>query len=325
MNGPSVQQFVLLVRLIACGVMMLAPTAAAAQTYPTRPIRLVTSEAGGGNDIQARLIGQGLSIRLGQRIVVDNRPSGVIPGEIVSKSAPDGYTLLLYNNTLWIGTLMQKTPYDAAKDFSAVTWVSSTPNVLVVHSALPVQSLAELIALARAKPGELNYASSGTGASNHLAGELFKSMTGVNIVRIAYKGAAQGLNDLIGGRVQLMFPTSVSVTPFLKSGQVRALAVTSAAPSALAPGLPTMAAAGLPGYESISIYGVFAPSGTPRPVVEKLNAEIVRVLSAPELKDRFFNIGTEPVGGSPDQLAATIRSEMLRMARVIKDAGIRSE
>jgi len=220
---------------------------------------------------------------------------------------------------------MQKTPYDAVKHFSAVTWVSSTPNVLVVHSALPVQSVAELITLARAKPGELNYASSGTGASHHLAGELFKSMAGINIVRIAYKGAAQGLNDLIGGRVQLMFPTSVSVTPFLKSGQVRALAVTSAAPSALAPGLPTMAAAGLPGYESISIYGVFAPSGTPRPVVEKLNAEIVRVLSAPELKDRFFNIGTEPVGGSPDQLAATIRSEMLRMARVIKDAGIRSE
>ncbi|HEY0338669.1 MAG TPA: tripartite tricarboxylate transporter substrate-binding protein [Burkholderiales bacterium] len=208
------QRLVLLMRLIACGVMMLDASTAAAQTYPTHPIRLVTSEAG-GNDIQARLIAQGLSIWLGQRVVVDNRPSGVIPGEIVSKSAPDGYTLLLYNNTLWIGTLMQKTPYDALKDLSAVTWVSSTPNVLVVHAALPVQSVADLIALAKAKPGELNYASSGTGASNHLAGELFKSMAGINIVRIAYKGAAQGLNDLIGGRVQVMFPTFVSVTPFL--------------------------------------------------------------------------------------------------------------
>jgi tripartite-type tricarboxylate transporter receptor subunit TctC len=258
-------------------------------------------------------------------VVVDNRPSGVIPGEIVSKAAPDGYTVLLYNNTFWIGTLMQKAPYDVMKDFSAVVWVSSTPNVLVVNSAVPVKSVAELIALAKAKPGELNYASSGTGASNHLAGELFKVMAGVNIVRIAYKGAAQGLNDLIGGRVQLMFPTSVSVMPFLKSGQVRALAVTSAEPSALTPGLPTMAAAGLPGYESIAIYGVFAPAGTPQPVVAKLNIEVVRVLSAPDLKDRFFNIGMEPVGGSPDQLAATIRSDMTRIARVIKDAGIRSE
>jgi tripartite-type tricarboxylate transporter receptor subunit TctC len=290
-----------------------------------RPIRLVTSEAGGGNDIQARLIAQGLSMRLGQRVVVDNRPSGVIPGEIVSKAAPDGYTLLLYNNTLWIGTLLQKTPYDAVKDLSPVAWISSTPNVLVVNSALPVKSVAELIALAKAKPGELNYASSGTGASNHLAGELFKVMSGIDIVRIAYKGAAQGLNDLIGGRVQLMFPTSVAATPYVKSGQVRALAVTSAEPSALAPGLPTMAAAALPGYESIAIYGVFAPARTPPAIIRKLNAEIVRVLNAPDLKERFFNIGMEPVGGSPEQLAATIRSEMARIAKVIKEAGIRSE
>jgi tripartite-type tricarboxylate transporter receptor subunit TctC len=325
MNGPSIRLVVVLLQLIASGVLIFDARVAAAQAYPVRPIRLVTAEAGGGNDVQARLIAQGLSMRMGQRVVVDNRPSGVIPGEIVSKAAPDGYTVLLYNNTFWIGTLMQKTPYDVTKDFSAVVWVSSTPNVLVVNSAVPVKSVAELIALAKANPGDLNYASSGNGASNHLAGELFKSMAGINIVRIAYKGAAQGLNDLMGGRVQLMFPTSVSVTPFLKSGQVKALAVTSAAPSALAPGLPTMAAAGLPGYESISIYGVFARAGTPRPLVEKLNAEIVRVLSAPELKERFFNIGMEPVGGSPDQLAATIRSEMIRMAKVIKDAGIRSE
>jgi tripartite-type tricarboxylate transporter receptor subunit TctC len=208
---------------------------------------------------------------------------------------------------------------------SPVAWISSTPNVLVVNSALPVKSVAELIALVKAKPGELNYASSGTGASNHLAGELFKVMSGIDIVRIAYKGAAQGLNDLIGGRVQLMFPTSVAATPYVKSGQVRALAVTSAEPSALAPGLPTMAAAALPGYESIAIYGVFAPARTPPAIIRKLNAEIVRVLNAPDLKERFFNIGMEPVGGSPDQLAATIRSEMARIAKVIKEAGIRSE
>jgi tripartite-type tricarboxylate transporter receptor subunit TctC len=296
MNGPSIRLVVVLLQLIASGVLIFDARVAAAQPYPVRPIRLVTAEAGGGNDVQARLIAQGLSMRMGQRVVVDNRPSGVIPGEIVSKAAPDGYTVLLYNNTFWIGTLMQKTPYDVTKDFSAVVWVSSTPNVLVVNSAVPVKSVAELIALAKANPGDLKY-----------------------------KGAAQGLNDLIGGRVQLMFPTSVSVMAFLRSGQVRALAVTSAEPSTLTPGLPTMAAAGLPGYESIAIYGVFAPAATPQPVVQKLNTEIVRVLSAPDLKDRFFNIGMEPVGRSPDQLAATIRSDMSRMAKVIKDAGIRAE
>jgi tripartite-type tricarboxylate transporter receptor subunit TctC len=325
MNGPSIRLVVVLLQLIASGVLIFDARVAAAQPYPVRPIRLVTAEAGGGNDVQARLIAQGLSMRMGQRVVVDNRPSGVIPGEIVSKAAPDGYTVLLYNNTFWIGTLMQKTPYDVTKDFSAVVWVSSTPNVLVVNSAVPVKSVAELIALAKANPGDLNYASSGNGASNHLAGELFKAMAAVKIVRIAYKGAAQGLNDLIGGRVQLMFPTSVSVMAFLRSGQVRALAVTSAEPSTLTPGLPTMAAAGLPGYESIAIYGVFAPAATPQPVVQKLNSEIVRVLSAPDLKERFLSVGMEPIGGSPDQLAATIRSDMSRMAKVIKDASIRAE
>ena len=298
---------------------------AAAQTYPTKPIRLVTSEAGGGNDIQARLIAQGLSSRLGQRVVVDNRPSGVIPGDIVSKAAADGYTLLLYNNVLWTGGLLQKTPYDAARDFTPAAWVSSTPNVLVVNSALPAGSVAELIAFAKAKPGELNYASSGTGASNHLAAELFKAMAGVDIVRIVYKGAAQGMNDLIGGRVHVMFPTSVAATPYVRSGQVRALAVTSAQPSRLAPGLPTIAAAGLPGYESIAIYGVFAPARTPRPIVQKLNREIAGVLNAPELRERFLAIGMEPVGGTPDQLAATIRSEVDRIAKLIKRAGIRAE
>jgi tripartite-type tricarboxylate transporter receptor subunit TctC len=296
-----------------------------AQRYPGRPIRLVTSEAGGGNDVQARLLAQGLSNRLGQRIVVDNRPSGVIPGEIVSKAAPDGYTLLFYNNALWTGSLIQKTPYDPLRDFTAVSWISSTPNVLVVSPSLPVKSVADLIALARAKPGELNYASSGTGASNHLAGELFKSMAGLDIVRIAYKGAAQGLNDLIGGRVHVMFPTAVAATPFVRNGQVRALAVTSAQPSPLAPRLPTIASSGLPGYESVAIYGVFAPAGIPKAIVHRLNEEMARVLNAPELRDRLNAIGMEPVAGTPDQLVATIKAEMTKTAKIIKDAGIRSD
>jgi tripartite-type tricarboxylate transporter receptor subunit TctC len=306
--------------LAAClaGTLILAANSADAQPYPNKPIRLVTSEAGGGNDVQARLIAQGVSMHVGQRIVVDNRPSGVIPGEIVSRAAPDGYTLLLYNNALWTASLMQKTPYDAMRDLTPVALVSITPNILVVNASLPAQSVQELISLARAKPGDLNYASSGNGASNHLAGELFNAMAGVNIVRITYKGAAQGLNDVVGGRVQVMFPTSVAATPFVRAGKVRALAVTSAAPSVLAPGLPTIAAAGLSGYESIAIYGVFAPAKTPSPVVKFLNTEIARVLAAPEARDRFLNVGMEPIGGSPDQLSAQMKSETERFSKVLR-------
>jgi tripartite-type tricarboxylate transporter receptor subunit TctC len=311
--------------LLATASAFLFVASAHAQSYPDKPIRLITSEAGGGNDVQARLIATALSMRLNQRIVVDNRPSGVIPGDITAKAAPDGYTLLFYNNALWTASLLQKTPYDAMRDLAPVAWPSSTPNVLVVNADVPAKSVPELIALARAKPGELNYASSGTGASNHLAGELFKSMAGVNIVRIAYKGAAQGMNDVVGGRVQVMFPTSVAATPFVKSGKVRALAVTSLRPSALAPGLPTIAASGLPGYESIAIYGMFAPTGTPRAVIALLNREIERVLTTPELKEKFLNIGMEPAGGPPEALTAKMKEESARVAKLVRTAGIRPE
>jgi len=314
-----------LASLLATASAFLFVASAHAQSYPDKPIRLITSEAGGGNDVQARLIATALSMRLNQRIVVDNRPSGVIPGDITAKAAPDGYTLLFYNNALWTASLLQKTPYDAMRDLAPVAWPSSTPNVLVVNADVPAKSVPELIALARAKPGELNYASSGTGASNHLAGELFKSMASVNIVRIAYKGAAQGMNDVVGGRVQVMFPTSVAATPFVKAGKVRALAVTSLRPSALAPGLPTIAASGLPGYESIAIYGMFAPTGTPRAVIALLNREIERVLTMPELKEKFLNIGMEPAGGPPEALTAKMKEESARVEKLVRTAGIRPE
>jgi tripartite-type tricarboxylate transporter receptor subunit TctC len=197
-------------------------------------------------------------------------------------------------------------------------------NVLVVNPATPVKSVADLIALAKAKPGELNYGSSGTGASNHFAGELFRAMAGVNIVRINYKGAGPALTALFAGELQLMFPTAGAVTPHVRSGRVRALAVTSAEPTALFPGVPTVAAF-LPGYESISIYGVFAPAKTPRTVIDKLNGEIVRFLNRADVKEKFFNAGMETVGGPPEQLAATVKSEMARMGKLIKDAGIRGE
>jgi len=319
----QLQRFV--VRVIAVCAMVLGAGVASGQNFPNKPIRIVTSEAGGGNDVQARLIAQGLTGALGEQVIVENRPSGIIPGDIVSKAQPNGYTLLLYNNALWTGPLIQSTPYDAVKDFSPIVAVAKAANVLVVNPALPIHSVAELIALAKAKPGELNYGSSGTGASNHLAAELFRVMAGINIVRINYKGAGPALTALLAGEIQLMFPTAGAVAPHIRTGRVRVLAVTSAEPTALAPGVPTVAASGLPGYESISIYGIFAPAGTPRALIDKLNREIVRLLNRADIKEKFFNAGMETMGGSPEQLAATVKSEIARVGRVIKQAGIRSE
>jgi tripartite-type tricarboxylate transporter receptor subunit TctC len=308
----------------ALSLLLALPGMVAAQDFPERPLRIVTSQAGGGNDVQARVIARGLTNALGQQVIVDNRPSGVIPGEIVSKATPNGYTLLFYNNALWTGPFIQKTPYDPLRDFAPVTTSAIGPNILVVNNALPVRSVRELISLAKAKPGQLNYASSALGASNHLAAELFKAMAGVDIVRVGYKGASPGLNDLMAGNVQVMFPTAGAAVPHMKSGRVRALAVTSQERSAVAPDLPTIAESGLPGYESLAIYGVFAPAGTPRPIINRLNQEIVRVLAAPEVKDLFFKLGMETVGGSPEQLAAKVKSEMTRMEKVIQAAGIKA-
>jgi len=303
----------------------LLPWGSAAEDFPSRPIRIVTSEAGGGNDVQARMVARGLSASLGQQVIVENRPSGVIPGEIVSRASPNGYTLLLYNNTLWIGPLMQSTPYDPVRDLAPITTVAVGPNILVVNAALPASTVAELIALAKTKPGALNYASSGAGASNHLAAELFKAMAGVNIVRIGYKGANQGLNDLIASQIQVMFPTAGAAMPHVKSGRVKGLAVTSAERSPVAPQLPTVASAGLPGYESTAIYGMFVPAKTPRALINRLNQEIVNTLGDAEVKEKFFALAMETVGGSPEQLAATVKSDMKKMGKVIAEAGIKMQ
>jgi tripartite-type tricarboxylate transporter receptor subunit TctC len=296
---------------------------AVAQPYPDRPVRIVTSEAGGGNDVQARMVARGLTASLGQQVIVENRPSGVIPGEIVARASPNGYTLLLYNNTLWTGQLIQKTPYDWVRDFAPVTTSTISPNVLVVNPASPANSVPELIALAKSKPGGLNYASSGTGATNHLAAELFKTLAGVDIVRIGYKGAGPGLNDLIANQIQVMFPTAGAAAPHMKAGRVKALAVTSAERSSIAPQLPTIAASGLPGYESIAIYGIFVPAGTPRAIVSRLNGEIVKVLGSADVKERFFSMGMEAVGGTPEELTARVKADVVRMGKVIRDAGIK--
>jgi tripartite-type tricarboxylate transporter receptor subunit TctC len=297
----------------------------AGQNYPNQPIRVITSEVGGGNDLLARQVAQAISGPLGQPVAVDNRPGGITPGEIASKAAPDGYTLLLYNNTVWIAPLIQSAPYDAVRDFSPISEMARTPNVVVVNASSPAKSIAELIALAKAKPGALKYGASGTGAGNHLAGELFGAMAGVRIVPVNYKGIGGAFKDLMTDDLQLMFPTAVSGAPHVKSGKLRALGVTSAQPSALMPGVPTVAASGLPGYEAITIFAALAPAATPRTIVSRLNEEIVRFLTRVDVKEKLFSTGMETVGSSPEQLAATLKSEVERMGKVIKDAGIRVE
>lgn len=315
-------------RLIAitCPCAGLLCAGVAAQDFPNRPLRLVASEAGGGGDFAARLIAQSLAPLLGQPVVVENRGGGVIAGDLVARAPADGHTLLLYGNTFWLLPLMRSSvPYDPVRDFTPVSLAARATNILVALPSLPVKSVADLIALAKASPGTLNYGSAAAGTVNHLAAELFKSMAGVDIVRIAYKGTASILNALMAGEVQMIFATSASVTPQLRAGRLRALAVTSLERSSLFPELPTMAASGLPGFESVSLHGVFAPAKTPTVVVNRLNAAIVQVLSRAEVRDRFLANGVETVAGAPADLAAAMKSEIARMGKVIRAAGIRDE
>ena len=298
--------------------------AVSAQDYPSRPVRIVTYPVGGGTDFTARLIAQQLTGLLGQPVIVDNRPGGVIQGEILAKAPPDGYTLLLNGSALWIAPLLQDVSYNPA-EFSPVTLATISPNVLVVHPSLPVTSVKELIAFARARPGQLNYASGPVGVPNHLAGEMLKALARVDIVRIGYKGGGPALNDLLAGQVHLLFASAGTVIPHVKSGRLRGLAVTSAQPSALVPGLPAIAASGVPGYEVVSIDAIFAPARTPAALVGRLNRDIVRVLALPDLKQKFFAAGVETVGSSPEQLGERVRSEIERFGKVIKAAGIRAE
>jgi tripartite-type tricarboxylate transporter receptor subunit TctC len=226
---------------------------------------------------------------------------------------------------MWVSPLLQKVAYDPIRDFSPITLAASSANVLIVHPSLPANSVKELIAFAKARPGEINYASSMTGASNHLAAELFKYMAGVNIVRIPYKGAAQALTDVVSGAVQMSFPSAAAATPHIKSGRLRALAVTSAQPSALLPGLTTVSAAGVAGYESVAMFGVLAPAGTTMAIINRLNQDVVRFLSRPDVKEKFGNGGNETVGSTPTQFAAAIASEVANISKMIKATGMRAD
>jgi len=299
---------------------------APAQGYPNKPIRMLTVEVGAGADIIARLIAQGLTNSMGQQVIVDNRGGGYGPGPILANAPPDGYTLLFSGSLLWLKPLMQNSvPYDTMRDFAPITLTTKQPNVLVVNPALPVRSVKELIALAKSNPGKLNYGSGPNGSATHLAPELFKAMADVNIVRIPYKGAGPALNALIAGEIQMMIATVGSAMPHVKTGRLLALASTSAQPSALLPGLPTISAAGLPGYEASVFHAAFARAKTPAPVIRRLNEEIVRVLNVPETKEKLLTEGVEVVGSSPEALAATIKSDIEIWGKVIKNAGIHAE
>jgi len=302
----------------AAGAFMIACAGhVPAQDFPARPLRIVTAEAGGGSDFSSRIIAQRMSASLGQQVIVENRPSGVIPGEVVAKAQPNGHTLLLYNNILWIGPLIQPAPYDPARDFAPVSLVGHTPSMLVVSTALPVRNVSELLGLARTRRGELNYASTGSGASNHIAAELFKSMGGVDIVRVNYKGGGIALNAIMAGEVQMMFTTVVTGTPHVRSGKVRALAVTSAQVSPLAPELPTIAASGLAGFESTTATGIFAPARTPSAIVRTLHQSISSGLTLEEVRQKFFAAGMEIVAGGPDNLREVMRTDLKRVGTII--------
>ena len=294
------------------------------QTYPTRPIRLLTAGAGGGSDIAARVIAQGLSAKLGQPVVVDTRVGGVIIAEIAARAQPDGYTLLVYSGTLWLVPLMQEKPtYDTLRDFSPITLVGSSPMVLVVHPAVPAKSVTELIALAKAKPGELNCATGPRGATPHLAAELFKSMAGIAVLQVAYRSVGAAVTDLLGGRIQMMFPNAGAVMAHIKAGRLRGLGVGSAHPSPLAPGLPAIAESGLPGYEGVALFGMFGPAGVPPALIRRLNAGTVQVLQSPEVREKLFNASMEVIGGTPATLLAQIQSDTAKLGKVIKAANIR--
>jgi len=293
-----------------------------AQEFPSKPIRIIASPPGGANNFLSRLVGQGLTDSVGWTVITDNRPSGgFIQGELLMRSPPDGYTLLVAAGTFTMGPLFEKSPYDVVRDFSPVCLVSTAPSVLSVHPSMPIRSVKELIALAKAKPGALNFSTSGTGSANHLPAELFKVLAGVNIVRINYKGAGPALTALVGGEVHLMFATASSVAPHIKAGRLRGLAITSIKPSELID-LPTIAASGVPGYDYHSPWGLFAPAKTPPAIINRLNQEIVRVLRQPEIRKRFLDTGAEVVASTPEEYAAAIKAEIATWGKVIRQAGL---
>lgn len=313
-------------KIVAVSLAMMAAGMASAQLDLAKPIRVITAQAGGSYDLALRLLARELTSSMAQQVIVDNRGGGFIPVEAAAHSPPDGHTWLFYGSALWLLPLMRgNVPWDAMKDFAPMASIVSYPLLLLVHPSLPVKSVNDLVKVAKAKPGVLNYASGSSGAAAHLTMELFKSMTGTDIIRVAYRGSAPALNALVGGEVHVSFPATASGMPHVKSGRLRALGVSSATPSALAPGVPTVAAEGIPGFESRALVAMFVPSRTPAGMIRRFNQEIVRALGKDDLKEKMFGAGLETVASSPEALVNAMKSEMARFGKVIKDVGIRAD
>ncbi len=316
--------------LFALLALVAAVPLAQAQAWPTKPVKVVVPfPPGGGTDIGTRILAQKLGEAFGQAFVIENKPgaAGIVGTEYTARSAPDGYTFMMGN----IGThainvsLYKKLSYDPVKDFAPVSMVADLPLLLLVHPSVPAKSVQELIALAKAQPGKLNFSTSGAGGSMHVAAELFKSMAGVDMVHIPYKGGAPAVADLIAGQVPLSFATVLETIQFVKAGKVRALAVTNNRRSVALPDLPTISEAGLPGYQSISWLALFAPAGTPKEIINRVSAETVRILKLSDVRERLLAQGAEPIGSTPEELAATLAADTAKYARVIRESGYKPE
>ena len=315
-----------------CSAMLatLAAAPAVAQNYPTKPIRILIAQApGSATDVVSRVVGNRLSEGLGQPIVIEARPGagGVVGTEAAARSAPDGYTLFMANNSTHGSNpaVYARLPYDAINDFAPIAFVASVPYVLVVDPSLPAKNVQELVALAKSRPGKMNYASAGNGSTHHFCGELLKSMSGIDLLHIPYKGSPPAIAGLLGGEVSMMFANVADIGSQIKNAKVKALAVTTARRAASLPDTPTMAEAGLPGFEIVSWFGLLAPAGTPAPIVGRLNAETVKVLERKDVQATLAMQGLEVAPGSPEQFAAHIKSEIAKFTKIGKAAGIKAE
>ncbi len=310
-------QWFFLVLLTATGVVH-------GQDYPSKPIRIFTSGVGGSSDRATRIFAPALSAALGQQVVVDAR-AAPISMEQTAKAPPDGYTLIVAGSGIITAPLLQVPAQEPLKEFAPITLAVSAPSVITVHPTMPVKTVKQLIALANARPGELNYASGNTGSASHLTGELFNSMARIKIVRVPYKAAGAAVADLVTGQVQVAYYSPGSVAPQIEAGKLRAIAVTSLQPSALVPGVPTVAASGLPGFEVLSTDSVFAPAKTPPAILSRVYRELVKVLNQPDIKEKLMNSGGEPIGNSPEAFSAWLKAEVAKWGKLIKETGIRAE
>ena len=320
----------IIVLALGVALSLVAISPVHSQAYPNRPIRAIVPIApGGGTDITGRLVTTRLSEALGQQIVVDNRAGGggTIGASIVAKAQPDGYTILFGSiSTHGLNpAIFKKLPYDHIKDFAPVSRIGMVPNVLVVHPSLPVKSVSDLIKYARANPGKIIYGSAGIGSPTHLSVELLRSMAGINLLHVPYKGAGPALVELLGGQTQVMCTSLAGQLPHIKAGRVRALAVTTAKRNAQVPDVPTMIEAGLPGYEVTIWYAVFTPAGVPKAVITRLNSELVKLLNAPDMKERMAQIGVDPAPSTPQELAAFVKSETAKWTKTVQEAGVKLE